>query len=339
MHFLVKGVAKDGIVCKCVGARVRVQHSGSSGETTWVAVKDLLSEEEAQMQAASFQQRARANSGGVRCVFTGLGRRIGSSSQGSSSSSRVAGRSEASEAPPAPASTADVSEGVTAATASGSIAQVVSIDGMELVWSDAARIDLGGRASCSAHSRVAFVVGLGRLSLEEARAECMRENPTAFRSRPIVDSAPPPSAEKHAWQAEMEEKRRRRLAEVNEERRKQEEQTAAARATAQALMATYYSGGKITPDGAAFVAQQVLKGIGFSYTWGSTVANTSGTVAYRKAAAGKIQMISNSEQFGHAMPTKKEEMAADQFAEMLQSQWEFNPLANAVRKQFLTSDE
>ena len=65
------------------GKDLRVQHSGSSGETTWVAANDLLSETEAQMQAASFQQRAGANSGGVRCVFTGLGRRIGSSSLGS----------------------------------------------------------------------------------------------------------------------------------------------------------------------------------------------------------------------------------------------------------------
>ena len=293
------------------------------------------------MQAASFQQRARANSGGVRCVFTGLGRRIGSSSLGSSSlgsssSSRVAGRDEASEAPPAPASTADVSDGVRAATASSSSAQVVSIEeGMELVWSDAARIDLGGGASCSAHSRVASVVGRGRLSLEEARAECMRENPTAFRSRAIVDSAPP-SAEKQAWQAEMDEKRRMRLAEVNEQRRKQDEAEAAARAAAQALMATYYRGRKITPEGAAFVAQQVLKGIGFSYTWGSTVANTSGTVAYRKAATNKIQKISNSEQYGHATPGETEEMTADEFAEMLQRQWDFNPLADVVRKQFLT---
>ena len=123
---------------------------------------------------------------------------------------------------------------------------------------------------------------------------------------------------------------------MNEQRRKQDEAEAAARAAAQALMATYYRGGKITPEGAAFVAQQVLKGIGFSYTWGSTVANTSGTVAYRKAATNKIQKISNSEQYGHATPAKTEEMAADEFAEMLQSQWDFNPLADVVRKQFLT---
>ena len=135
----------------------------------------------------------------------------------------------------------------------------------------------------------------------------------------------------------MDEKQRRRRAEVNEERRKQEEATAAALAAAQALMATYCRRGKITPDGAAFVAQQVQKGIGFSYQWGSTVANSSGTVAYSRAAAGKIQRISNSEQYGHAKPAEKEEMTADRFAERLQSQWDFNPLAEAVRKQFFTS--
>ena len=225
--------------------------------------------------------------------------------------------------------------------ASSSSAQVVTVDGMELVWSDTARIDLGGRASCSAHSRVASVVARGRLTLEEARAECMRENPTAFRSRAIVDPAPgvgaswPPTPKE--WQAEMDEKQRRRRAEVNEERRKQQEATAAALAAAQALMATYCRRGKITPDGAAFVAQQVQKGLGFSYQWGSTVANSSGTVAYSRAAAGKIQRISNSEQYGHAKPAEKEEMTADQFAERLQSQWDFTPLAEAVRKQFFTS--
>lgn len=225
------------------------------------------------------------------------------------------------------------------ATSSSSSSEAVSSSAddssTELVWSDTVRIDLGGGASCSAHSKAAFLVNLG-YSVEEARKQVQREYPAAFQSRAAVESAPAPGAEQNPWQAEMDEKRRKRLAEVEEEGRRQKAAAAAARAKAHALMESYYSGGKITPDGAAFVAQQVLKGIGFSYRWGSTIANTSGNVTFSHTTAGKIREVRDTNEFGHAKPTEREEMTADQFAEMLQRQWHFNPLADAVKKEFLT---
>jgi hypothetical protein len=94
--------------------------------------------------------------------------------------------------------------------------------------------------------------------------------------------------------------------------------------------------GDITPSGAAFVAQQVLRGNGFTYTWGSTLGNSSGSAKFSDTAAGKIQEIKHSEEFGHPKPTTTEEMSADEFAAMLQKQWYFRPLADAVVKKYIT---
>ena len=234
----------------------------------------------------------------------------------------------------------DVSDGTTAATANSSCADASSsaeTSSTELVWSDVARIDLGGGASCAAHSKAMYRVDVLGYSLEDARAQVQRDYPAAFKSRPRA--ALRAEQEQAPWQAEMEEKRRKRQAEVEEEGRRQEAAAADARARAHAIMNSYYSGGKITPDGAAFVAQQVLKGIGFSYGWGSTIANMSGNVTFSHTATGKIQEVSNSEQFGHGKPTEVEEMTADQFAEMLLRRWESpraKPLADAVKKKFLS---
>lgn len=103
----------------------------------------------------------------------------------------------------------------------------------------------------------------------------------------------------------------------------------------------YVVKGELTKNGAAFVAQEVLHGKVLSYSWGSTIGNTSGCDKWRaerdrtNKMTGKIINENSTRSFGYDAPPGSEAVSADEFASFLCSNWYVSMMKDEVMKTFL----